>query len=177
MKIIQILSLLIYIICFSCDREPTVDTNGNANERKRDSIDRLQFLAHSDSIQKMYTSIKIPHIWNEVKILKGKTTIIKSKDTLYPHQQIYTDISTEPQTYIIWDLENQKSQSYTIKKVLEQGDSVVFNTIDIMTEKPIKWVFKYINKEKTLGAWSMQNLDTKNTITTGKYISVKGPYE
>jgi hypothetical protein len=177
MKITQILSLLIFITCFSCDRRPAVDNNGIANERKKDSLDRVQSRAHSDSIQQMYISIKMPGIWNEVKMVKGKATILKGKDTLYPHQSIYIDISTEPQAYIIWNLEGEKSQHYIIKNVLEQGDSALFSTVEWITEKPVKWIFKYTNIEKKLGSWSVQHQATNVLIVTGKYISVKGQYE
>ena len=105
MKITQILNLLIYFICFSCDRTQTVVSN--ENKWKEDSLRRVQFLSHSDSVKKMYFSIKIPHIWNEVEIIKGKTTILKSSDTLYPHKQIYIDITTEPRLDLLQFIEGE----------------------------------------------------------------------
>jgi hypothetical protein len=177
MKITQILFFLICFICFSCDTKPSVDTNDDENIRKVDSINRVQFLAHSDSADKLYTSIKIPHTWKETMTAAEILRVPHRKDTVDRVQRIHIDISTAMQVDLLWSVNGEKTKVFNIINMSEKGDSIIFNTVQIETKETIDWFFKYINNEKTLGTWSIYNPDKKTILVTGKYTSQKGDNE
>lgn len=177
MKLTQVLSLLMFFSCFSCNRTPAVDTTKTESNRKEDSLKRARFIAHSDSAENMYASIKIPHTWNEVQIKNNETKTLKRKDTLYAHQQIHIDISTAYQVDLMWRMEDEKIQYFNIINVSEKADSILFNTNEQLTNESVQWIFKYINKQKTVGSWSMYNTGTKVFVVTGNYMCEKDKNE
>ena len=169
MKIKSIVHILILLTFFSCGTTTVEDKNETTYKSKEDSF-RLKYYAHKDSVMNLYDSIKIPLYWNEIQIINRKT--IKSKDKKHSHQKIDICLSTEPEIDIGWSVEGKFPKSFIIKSIINYGDSTIFYTSESMAFKSVKWVFKYYNKEKTFGTWSIYNTETKSLTVTGKYASV-----
>ena len=172
MKIIQIFSLLICFVSFSCDRTPNVDTNQSERKRKEDSLNRANFLAYSDSMDRLYESIKVPRHWTEIEIENKKTANKKSKDSLLTYNKIIIDISTSHQVDLICFSENGISDVFNINNVIDNTDSVIFNTTKNLTNENMLWVLKITDKDQILGQWSAFNLNKKKFVGVGQYHSL-----
>lgn len=172
MKITQIFNLLICFVCFSCDRTSTSDSYQNASKSKEDSLKRAQFLAYTDSMQKMYASIKVPRHWTAIQNENKMTANEKSKETLLAYKIINIDISTAYQVDLICFSESGDSEIFNINSVVDNADSVIFNTSKNSTNERMQWVLKIADNAQISGQWSAYNQDKKKFVGTGQYHSL-----
>jgi hypothetical protein len=165
MKIIQIFGLLISLASFSCDKTQTNDNDQSERKRKEDSLNRVHFLAHCDSIDKMYAAIRIPRSWTIVQPENNK-------DTIFVYKRIHIDISTAHQVDLICFPENGQTEIFNIKSVTENVDSITFNTTKNFTNERMLWVLKINDEAQISGQWSAYNLDKKKFVGVRQYHSL-----
>jgi hypothetical protein len=123
-------------------------------------------------MDKLYASIKVPRHWTESQIENKKTANKKSKDFMLSYKNIIIDISTSHQVDLICFSENGNSDVFNINNVIDNTDSIIFNTTKNLTNERMQWVLKISDQAQILGQWSAYNLDKKKFVGVRQYHSL-----
>jgi len=157
---------LLTCICFGCSTQ----TNSDKEVTGQKQIDSKR------NNEKLLDNLKIPKNWTEITLVNNVWTYSIPCHTARELQTIdLTKVDSQEAVYFYW---GTAGQWHALKKIDEQGDSLVFETLlPYDTTTVVLFSLKYLDKEKNIVRWGADGTYCTYIPTqdTSKYIKIQQP--